>query len=135
MVMIAARLFLPESWTGDAKCSVYRLAVRQMHRSWVEQAIRDGKQELGMTQYQVRSWQAWQHHIALTMLAFLLIAQERIANQRNEPMLSCADIRDILTVMLPTKLNAERALLDMLNERHRRRLRDKERWRRLTLSG
>ncbi|MEM6806144.1 MAG: IS701 family transposase, partial [Bacteroidota bacterium] len=35
------------------------LLYRQMHRYWVERAIQDCKDSLGMTEYQVRKWRAW----------------------------------------------------------------------------
>lgn len=117
------------------KHSLHRLVVRQMHRSWVEQSIRDANQNLGMTEYQMRSWKAWEHHSALTMLAFLFLTQERIANKRGTPLLSCADIRLALAATMPTNLDTEQAVMNSIQERHRRRARDKERWRRLTASG
>ncbi|MCU0428213.1 MAG: hypothetical protein MUF71_21585 [Candidatus Kapabacteria bacterium] len=47
--------------------SPHRLLVRQISRAKVECSIRDAKQELGMVQYQVCSWWAWEHHSALTL--------------------------------------------------------------------
>ncbi len=42
----------------------------QIHgqRYFIESAFEDAKQEAGMSQYQVRGWLAWHHHMALVML-------------------------------------------------------------------
>ena len=115
--------------------SPHRLLVRQMSRAKVERSIRDSKQELGMVQYQVRSWQAWEHHSALTLLALLFLTEERIANKRAAPLLSCADVRDILCRLLPSTNNDPKAIDRIIAERHERRARDIARWKAITSSA
>jgi SRSO17 transposase len=109
----------------EGKQSLYRCLVRQMQRAWVERSIRDAKQELGLTDYQVRSWTAWEHHCALTMLALLFLTQERIANKRGLPLLSCADVRDLLVQLLPCYHGDSDAAWRMITERHKLRAADK----------
>ena len=77
-----------------------------------------------MTEYQVRSWQAWEHHSALTMLALLFLTEERIANKRGMPLLSCSDVRDILTRLLPSKQSDFESIDRIIAERHKNRARD-----------
>ena len=119
----------------EKRWSLYRLLVRQMHRYWVERSIEDGKNELGMAQHQVRSWQALEHHLAMTMMALAFCLKQRMAKQHQQPLLSCADIRDILYHLLPSKITDEEALLRMIQERHKRRAADIQRWQRLSTSG
>jgi len=39
-------------------------------RRWpVEQAIKEGKEELGLGHYEVRGWRGWHHHTTMTLLA------------------------------------------------------------------
>lgn len=45
------------------------LLYQQMPRCWVEQSLKDAKSEVGMAEYQVRTWRAWHHHLTLTLLA------------------------------------------------------------------
>jgi SRSO17 transposase len=115
--------------------SEHRLLVQQMYRYWVERSIQDAKHNLGLTEYQVRSWQAWEHHTALTMLALLFLTEERIANHRGAPLLSCSDIRDILAKVLPSKQTDSDALERMIAERHRRRASDIEHYKRFPASS
>ena len=42
---------------------------------------RNRKQELGMTDYQVRGWLAWHHHIALVMMAMAFTLSEKIVQK------------------------------------------------------
>jgi hypothetical protein len=43
----------------------------------IEQCFRDCKQELGMGQYEVRKWQAWNRHILFAFIAYFFIAKLR----------------------------------------------------------
>jgi hypothetical protein len=59
----------------------------------------------------------------------------RIADKNARPLLSCADIRDILCHLLPSKLTDEGQILAMMEERHQRRASDIQRWQRISASG
>ena len=54
---------------------------RQMQRYWIERAFQNVKEQLGLHQYQVRSWKAWYHHIALTLMALHFLLQLQKENQ------------------------------------------------------
>ncbi len=49
----------------------------------VEQAIKEGKEELGLDQYEVRGWRGWHHHTAMTLLAqhFLVRLRGRLGGK------------------------------------------------------
>lgn len=53
--------------------SVDILVQMQAQRHRVEESFREVKQESGMSQYQVRGWLAWYHHMALVILVQLYI--------------------------------------------------------------
>ena len=69
----------------------------QCSRYWVERSFDDTKNEPGLSGYQVRTWMAWQHHIALVMATALYLVKRRIENMDSYPLLSIRDAR-ILTV-------------------------------------
>ena len=98
-----------------------RLATMQGHRFWVERAFQDGKSECGLGHYQVRRWSAWHHHIALVMITMLFMLEQRRSRQDTYPLLSCADITDILKELLPRKPADRQALFNRVAERHKRR--------------
>ncbi|AKB51467.1 Mobile element protein [Methanosarcina barkeri str. Wiesmoor] len=58
--------------------SLDELAKMQSSRYWIERAFQDAKVYCGMSEYMVRSWNAWHHHMALVMLAMLILLSYKI---------------------------------------------------------
>lgn len=98
-----------------------RLGWMQRQRYWIERAFEDAKSECGMADYQVRKWSAWHHHMALVMMAMLFMLSERIYHKDTYPLLSCADIEDLLARFLPRRDVTEKEILFQLEHRHRHR--------------
>ena len=104
-----------------------RALFRQMQRYWIERAFQNVKEQLGLHQYQVRSWKAWYHHIALTLMAlhFLLLIQKE--NQEDLSLLSVPDIKLVFAKKLLNKLNSDDGITDALKLRHFKRHADIDR--------
>ena len=66
------------SYCNCPGCKLKELAYRQSKRYFVEKAFREGKKELGLNQYQTRSEESWNKHMAMIMLAQLFLNQEKI---------------------------------------------------------
>jgi SRSO17 transposase len=98
-----------------------RLGWMQRQRYWVERTFEDAKSECGMADYQVRKWRAWQHHMALVMMAMVFMLSERIHHKDTHPLLSCADIEELLAHFLPRRDVSEREVIFQLEQRHRHR--------------
>lgn len=108
---------------APAKTATQKLAYQQSQRFWVEQAIRDGKDGMGLDEYQARKWRAWHHHVALTLMACLFVLKMKLANREEIPLLSITDVKEILAFCLPRKIETYQDLLKSIQERHQRRLR------------
>ncbi|MBU0768005.1 MAG: IS701 family transposase [Proteobacteria bacterium] len=98
-----------------------RLGWMQRQRYWIERTFEDAKSECGMADYQVRKWSAWRHHMALVMMAMLFMLSERIYHKDTYPLLSCADIEDLLSHFLPRRDVTEEEVIFQLEQRHRQR--------------
>ena len=98
---------------------------RQMQPYWVERAFQDVKEQLGMHQYQVRSYMAWYHHIALCMMALLFILHTPIEQKEELPLLSAPEVKLIMAKKLQNKLNHPDGLLAEIFKRQAQRLTDK----------
>ena len=98
-----------------------------MQRYWIERAIQNVKEQLGLQQYQVRSWTAWYHHIALTLMALHFMVQIQKDNQAEMPLLSIPDIKLIFAKKLLNQLNSDNGLLHALQVRHQKRKYDIDR--------
>ncbi len=97
------------------------LVWRQRQRYWVERAFEDAKSECGMADYQVRKWPAWHHHMALVMMTTLFMLTERINHEDSYPLLSCADIEELLSHFLPRRDVTKAEIIKQLEDRHRKR--------------
>jgi SRSO17 transposase len=98
-----------------------RLGWMQRQRYWVERGFEDAKSECGMADYQVRKWKAWHHHMALVMMAMLFMLTERVHNKDAYPLLSCADIEELLAHFLPCRNVTEDEVIYQLEQRHKQR--------------
>jgi len=97
------------------------LAWMQRQRYWVERTFEDAKSECGMADYQVRKWSAWHHHMALVMMAMVFMLSEKIKHEDDYPLLSCADIEDLLAHFLPRRDTTRDEVIRQMEERHRQR--------------
>jgi SRSO17 transposase len=104
-----------------------KLLFRQMQRYWVERAIQDCKDTLGMTDYQVRTWRAWHHHITLTIMALHYMLEQKIKYEEKIPLLSCPDIKFFLAMNLPRKASTEERTWELILKRHELRQKDLDR--------
>jgi SRSO17 transposase len=94
---------------------------RQMQRYWVERAFQNIKEQLGLHQYQVRSWKSWYHHVALSIMALQFILEVQQEHKQELPLLSVPDIKLIFAKKLSNNLNSDEGLINALNKRHKQR--------------
>jgi SRSO17 transposase len=98
-----------------------RLVQMQRQRFWIERLFEDGKSESGLADYQVRGWRAWQHHMALVMMAMLFMLEEKLAHKESHPLLSCSDIEFLLAHFLPRRDVSLEEVIRQMEARHESR--------------
>lgn len=103
------------------RITLKRLGKMQRQRYWVERAFEDAKSECGMSDYQVRKWSAWHHHMALVMMAMVFMLTERMYHKDTYPLLSCADIEELLARFLPRRDVSKEEVIMQLEARHQQR--------------
>jgi SRSO17 transposase len=96
--------------------SLQTMAWRKSHRFFIERSNQDAKSELGWDDFQATQYRAWQHQLALTILAAWFIADTRLdwmqRFQRDPnllvqyetdvlPLLSVANVRELLRAAMP----------------------------------
>ena len=67
----------------------------------VEEFFEDGKGQLGMSQYEARSWTSWHHHMSMVALAHLFVTQTRRDLGRQVPDLTLDMALRLLRAALP----------------------------------
>ncbi|MGI4734114.1 MAG: IS701 family transposase [Janthinobacterium lividum] len=96
---------------------VGQVLYRQMQRYWIERVFQEAKQQLGLHQNQTRSWPAWQHHVALTMMALHLLLDTQLRERETMPSLSFASLKLVLAQKLQNLLHQDAALLAAIHQR------------------
>ena len=105
--------------------SLEQMAWRKSQRYLIERSNQDAKDELGWDEFQARKFRAWEHQLALTILAAWFIAETRLDWIRRLkqdpalltqyevevlPKLSVANVRELLRAALPLpQLSSEEA--------------------------
>jgi SRSO17 transposase len=110
-----------------ATTSIERFAYMQAQRYWVERSFQDAKSELGMSDYQVRKWNGWYHHMALVMLSLSFIVRERLRNKTEYPLLSSRDVRIFIIALLTEDRKLIQKRLQQMETRHEQRRKDIQR--------
>lgn len=95
---------------------LWTMASRKSHRYFIERSHQDAKSELGWDEFQARKYQAWVHHLALTIMASAFITETlldwaekhpRDAALLDEyeidtlPNLSIVNVRELLRAAMP----------------------------------
>lgn len=97
------------------------LAQVQAQRYFVERSFQEAKGQAGMSEYQVRGWLAWHHHMAMVMMSMYFVLSEKMRFADQYPLLSAYDARQMIIHTYASKINSpDDALLQMEN-RHRQR--------------
>ena len=91
--------------TGVAKQDLEKPSLRELARvikagTCIEASFQRGKGETGMDAYQVRTWEGWHHHMALTLIAVWFLIGETHRGQRWTPALTLPQVRYGLSVLL-----------------------------------
>jgi SRSO17 transposase len=101
---------------ADLTTSLETMAWRKSHRYFIERSNQDAKGELGWDDFQAVKYLAWQHHLALTILASWFIALTRLdwmtrferdpallAQHETDvlPLLSVSNVRELLRAAMP----------------------------------
>lgn len=67
----------------------------------VETCFEDGKQELGLGDYQTRTWTGWHHHMTLCILAHFFLVRLRLRLKEDAPDLTLQQTILLLQAVLP----------------------------------
>src|SRR6266571_605134 len=66
----------------------------------IEASFKRGKGEVGMDEYQVRTWQGWHHHMALSLMAVWFLIGETHRGQQVPPAVTLPQVRHGLSLLL-----------------------------------
>jgi len=120
--------------------SLTTMAQRKSQRYFIERANQDAKSEFGWDEFQAIKYRAWEHNLALTIMASWFVTETRLEWAQNYqrdpelleryetdvlPALSIANVRELLRAAIPlpqlTPLEAVELVIKHLDNRTRSR--------------
>jgi SRSO17 transposase len=106
--------------------SVEQFAFMQSQRFWIERCFRDDSHDLGMSDYQVRTYKGFNNHMALTCVAMQYVQRERMKNAKDLPLLSYNDVRILLAkdIRERAEYDCSEMRIEQMSKRHRQRAKD-----------
>jgi SRSO17 transposase len=107
--------------------SHHEFAYFQSQRYWVERTFDDAKNEIGMSDYQIRKWLGWHHHHALVFMAGLYLLKHRIEHEIEAPLMSMRDARILIIIRLFGTKQDQETRLQQMRIRHESRQKDIDR--------
>lgn len=123
---------------ASSETSLETMARRKSHRYFIERSNQDAKSELGWDEFQAIKYTAWEHHLALTILAGWFITQTRLDWMRTHPhdpellayyetdvlpLLSVRNVRELLQAAIPLPQLTPEQAMQLVIEKLENRLR------------
>ncbi len=92
--LLKLQLIIRKNPDGEVKysfCNMHQdslpqIAARQGQRVFVERIFEEGKNQIGMGDYQVRSWDGFHKHMTLCFLAFYYVALQKVRYEEDLPL-------------------------------------------------
>ena len=105
-----------------------RIAFMQGQRFFIEHTYKEGKNQVGLGDYQVRSWDAFHRHIALCMMALNFLMEIRMTAQHLDfHWFTAADVKELLCFLIPDRKRSLDDLIKELKAKHKQYQMDIER--------
>jgi len=91
--------------TGSSEAKLGASSLAELARvikagTGIEASFKRGKGEAGMDEYQVRTWEGWHHHMALSLISVWFLIGETHRGQQCTPALTLPQVRYGLSVLL-----------------------------------
>jgi SRSO17 transposase len=111
-----------KSWTylaSDTRAPLRELVRVGACRHGIEQAFSMAKSDVGLDEYEVRSWVGWYHHMTLSMLALCFLVTEHRILKQETPAITVSQIKRIFAIVLTTPRN-ESEIAELINRQLQR---------------
>ena len=106
---------------APADTSIKKLAEMSCSRYWIERMLQDANGVGGLSDYEVRGWRGWHHHMTMSLLVMLFFLTMLIDMGVKSPLLTFQDVREILDAILPKKEVTKETIVERIKDRHKAR--------------
>jgi len=99
--------------SNELKASKHRLAFMQSQRYFIERSFQELKQQIGLNEYQIRSYNGWHRHMFMCMMGLQFIQMEKMEYLKIKCVPSTPQLAELIKIILPQKI---RTMIDVLQE-------------------
>ena len=93
-----------------------RMAKAQAQRVFVERIFEEGKNIVGMGDYQTRSWTGFHRHAALSSLALLFLMEQKITLKKTIGRVTAYQIQELVNATVNTLCSIEQVIEKLLDQ-------------------
>ena len=95
---------------NDQKVTISRLAKAQAQRAFVERVFEEGKNIVGMGDYQTRSWQGFHRHAALVSLSLLFLMEQKMKLRATIGKITAYHIQELVNATINTLCSLDQVI-------------------------
>lgn len=106
------------SLTNDHHASLKTNAFRQGQRYFVEKNFKEGKNQVGMGDYQIRTWDGFHRHMAICMLGLNFLMEQKDALAPILPYITSEKLRIMIVHFLPSISRTHEEQADWIVSEH-----------------
>jgi len=100
----------------NQKVTLQRMAKAQAQRAFVERIFEEGKNIVGMGDYQTRSWTGFHRHAALSSLALLFLMEQKIILKESIGKITAYQIQELVNAMINTLCSIDQVIEKLLDQ-------------------
>lgn len=98
----------------NGKVTLKRMAKAQAQRVFVERIFEEGKNIVGMGDYQIRSWTGFHRHAALSSLALLFLMEQKITLRSSIGKITAYQIQELVNATINTLCSIDQVIEKLL---------------------
>jgi SRSO17 transposase len=101
---------------NNQKVTILRMAKAQAQRAFVERVFEEGKNIVGMGDYQTRSWTGFHRHAALSSLALLFLMEQKIHLKTTIGKITAYHIQDLVNATINTLCSLDQVIIRLAEQ-------------------
>lgn len=101
------------------RTNIKRMAKAQAQRVFIERIFEEGKNITGMADYQVRSWNGFHRHVALSALALLFIMEQKLSLKRTIKKITAYNIQELVNTTIATRSTLDQTIQKLAQQINR----------------
>lgn len=96
-----------------------KLAYMQGQRYFVEQSFKESKNQVGMSDYQIRNWEGSHRHMACAMLALNFLMEQRHKVSQDYEHITIPNLVMLIACLIPERKNRPEDYFEQFQRQHR----------------